>query len=169
MIPSGQTTASGTFVVSLVDDTLWEGEETIEVNGSAGSLTVTGASLALEDNDRVSAINLTYAGGLLGDRLFEETEGLQTAELRATLVGPSTFSQDTTVTLSFAGSATFGVDYALAVTSLVIPAGATTASVDLFIQMVMDPMCPYFLSTGMYNRRLVSLRMSPESLKTTGL
>ena len=134
----GQTTASGTFVVSPVDDTLWEGEETIEVNGNAGSLSVTGASLALEDNDRVSGILLTFPAGLLGGGLREETDGLQTVRLQVTLQGPSTFSEDTTVMLSFGGTATFGVDYEIAVSSFVIPAGATTATVDLPFRTIDD-------------------------------
>ena len=137
VIPSGQTTASATFVVSLVDDTYWEGEEAIEVNGSASDLIVTGASLVLTDNDRVSGILLAY-GGLSNDWLDEETEGIQTARIQATLVGPSTFSQDTAVTFSFGGTATFGVDYQLTVSSVVIPAGATEASVDLPFHLIDD-------------------------------
>ena len=62
-IPASQTSASATLVVSVTDDNFWEGPEDIRVDGTAsGGLTVTGATLVLEDNDSKPQINLRIEG-----------------------------------------------------------------------------------------------------------
>ena len=48
-IPASSTTGSAGLAVAPVDDAYFERSETIEVQGSAGDLDVTAASLALDD------------------------------------------------------------------------------------------------------------------------
>ena len=58
-IPAGQTTASATLSVRPTDDAFWEGDESIEVQGTASnSATVQGATLTLADDDSRPGITI---------------------------------------------------------------------------------------------------------------
>ena len=61
-IPSGMMETTGTVVLAAVDDSFFEGVETIAVTGFAGSLTVTGVALDLVDNDDRPTLRLTPDG-----------------------------------------------------------------------------------------------------------
>ena len=137
-IPAGDTAHAATLIVSTVDDTIYEGAESIEVSGSAGGLTVTGASLTLEDNDQAPEIRIAYQF----TRLHEDTPGPQTTRLEATLHGGATLPEDTIIRLSLSGAATRGADYTVTpdpLPSITIPAGRTSAErTDLTFTVVDD-------------------------------
>ncbi len=61
-IPPNETSADATLVVSPVDDAFYEGDETVTVDGAAGSLAVTGASLTLTDTEALPTLTITASG-----------------------------------------------------------------------------------------------------------
>ena len=94
-IQANQNSGSATLVLSPVDDNFYEGDETIAVNGSAGGLTVVGASAKLEDNETKPTVNLSAA------QFANLTEGSGTsgvARIALTVAG-ATFEDDFTFTI----------------------------------------------------------------------
>ena len=66
-IGANATSGTGTFTLTPTQDLLVEGDETISVKGTATGLTVTGASLTLEDDETAStevtlSVNPTSVG-----------------------------------------------------------------------------------------------------------
>ena len=60
-IPAQQTEGSANVILAPTNDTFWEGDETIVVNGSAtGGLAVAGATLTLSDNETRPSIILYF-------------------------------------------------------------------------------------------------------------
>ena len=82
-IPVGQTEGSANVILTATDDTFWEGDETVVVNGSAtGGLAVSGATLTLSDNEtrpiiqlNASPITTLYEGSPV-ERAFEVSANL---------------------------------------------------------------------------------------------
>ena len=61
-IAGGSTSGSGSFTLTPADDSLGEGDEALSIGGSAGTLTVTGTEVTIEDDETVStAVTLTAA------------------------------------------------------------------------------------------------------------
>ena len=60
-IPANGTTASGTLIIAAVDDNFWETAETVEITGSAGSLTVTGAEIGIVDGESRPGLRMTWS------------------------------------------------------------------------------------------------------------
>ena len=107
-ISSGQTSGTGTFTLTPMDDNVAEGEETLTVSGSATGLTGDTAALTLTDDDTAStAIALT-----LNPPSVAEDAGGTEVTVTATLdAGART--EATEVTVSVAGNtATEGTDFA---------------------------------------------------------
>ena len=130
-IPANATTGKTTLSVSPVDDTIYEGDETIEVNGSAGSLTVTGASFTLTDDETRPQIRMTTSREFSTVSLGEN-DGTQSTTIYATLIGDATLPQDTEITFTLAREeALFTAPDPLPV--LTIRAGETTGNVSLSI------------------------------------
>ena len=72
-IGANATSGTGTFTLTPTQDLLVEGDETISVKGTATGLTVTGASLTLEDEETAStgvtlSVNPTSVGEADGRR-----------------------------------------------------------------------------------------------------
>lgn len=67
VILAGQNSAGGSFVLTPIDDRFDEGDETITVQGSSDGLSITGARVAITDNDdpgvELSADTLTVMEG----------------------------------------------------------------------------------------------------------
>ena len=126
-IPAGAASASGTFALTPVDDTLNEADETVSVSGSAASgAPVTSTSLTIRDDDDAPAgIALSLAPTTLA-----EGAGQTEITVTATVSGGTRFATDQTVTVSVAGdSATETADFAaVADFDIAIPAGAASAS-----------------------------------------
>jgi hypothetical protein len=129
-IPAGQT--SGTFTVPIIGDTTAEPDETVvvQLTGAAGATlttpTVTGTIL---DDDGPATIAVT------GSSTPEGCDGHTSLPFDIALSHPV----GTNVTVSYAtanGTATAGQDYESASGSVTIPAGETTATVN--VQVIGD-------------------------------
>ena len=128
-IPTGQTENTATLVFSLVDDTLYEGDETIAVEGSSGGVTVVPSGITVRDDETQPTITLAVNDFAHLSEASPAATSLST--VTATLLGGSTFSRDTTFTLDFRPSlATKGVDFTLTPDpyTVTIPAGATAGT-----------------------------------------
>ncbi|MDE0519187.1 MAG: hypothetical protein OXH71_00540, partial [Candidatus Dadabacteria bacterium] len=68
-IAAGAASRSGTFTVTPVDDSLDEPDETIDVTGSSGSLTVTGTEVTITDNDDAPSFSVTGGEANEGDSI----------------------------------------------------------------------------------------------------
>ena len=121
-IPAGQ--ASATIVVTPIDDSLFEGDETVILtlisNGSYLLGTPNNATVTIIDNDKpVVSIVATDAvaaeAGLDTGTFTVSRDGITTAPL--------------TVNYTVSGTATNGVDYQLLSGSLTIPAGQASATI----------------------------------------
>ena len=128
-IQSGQTTSTAQVVVSLVDDTLYEGDESIELNGNSSGADVVPASITVQDDETQPTITLTRGNFVtLSEASPADTDSTM---VTATVLGGSTFSRDTTFTFDFSlGSATKGDDFTVSPDpyTVTIPAGATVGT-----------------------------------------
>ena len=123
-IPKETASGSGTFTLTPTQDTIAEGDETIDVTGSATDFTVTKAEMTLTDDDTASgSITLTVSPTSVG-----EDDDATTVTVTATLDGSVTLLTATTVTVSVGGgSATSGTDYT-AVSNFTVTIPRETAS-----------------------------------------
>ena len=123
-IPKESASGSGTFTLTPTQDTIAEGDETIDVTGSATDFTVTKAEMTLTDDDTASgSITLTVSPTSVG-----EDDDATTVTVTATLDGSVTLLTATTVTVSVGGgSATSGTDYT-AVSNFTVTIPRETAS-----------------------------------------
>ncbi len=117
-IDKGETSA--TADVTIVDDDIDEGNETLVLTATAGSLTVTGVTLTITDGDAtlVTAEDVTVAEGA----------GNATLTLSITRPAGETRAVSGTVTPK-AGTATAGDDYTAGALDFTIAPGASTATV----------------------------------------
>ena len=122
-IAATETSGTGTFTLTPVDDTVAEGPETLEVSGTTtDGLTVTAAELTLTDNDSAAtSVTLT-----LDPAAVLEDAGPTPVEVTAALDG-SARADDTVVTVSVGGGTAAGEDYA-AVSSFDVTIAATESS-----------------------------------------
>ena len=128
-IPVGQTERSANVILTATDDTFWEGDETVVVNGSAtGGLAVSGATLTLSDNETRPSIQLNYSPTVT---LYEASPVETAFEVSANLLGQVTLETDTLVTLQLGGSARVGTHYSATVPSITISADTTSGSAQL--------------------------------------
>ena len=120
-IAADQVSGAGTFSLMPTNDTVDEPNETVSITGLSGSLTVTPATLMIEDNDAAPTVTLA-----LSSTSISENGGVST--VTATLSHAS--SEDTTVTVSAAPVApASSLDYSLSLnTVLSIAAEATSSS-----------------------------------------
>ena len=134
IIPAGETTGTGTFLLVPTDDRVVEGDETIDVSGAAEGLTVTGTQVTVADDDAVSMVNL-----VLGQTNVSEGAPATPVTVTALFSSHSTFRTDTAVTVSVGGgtNAAFGgrtaaipgTDYAAVPDfRITIPAGRTSGT-----------------------------------------
>ena len=123
-IPKQTASGTGTFTLAPTNDSLAEGDETIDVTGAAGGFTVTKAEMTLTDDETAPAsITLTVSPTSVG-----EDDGATTVTVTATLDGSVTLPGATEVTVSVGGgSATSGTDYA-AVSDFTVTIPKETAS-----------------------------------------
>ena len=150
-IPAGQMSASATLTLAPVDDTVWEGNETVTIAGTAGGLSVTPAEVTITDDDAApTGVTLTLAPAVIG-----EAAGETELTVTATLTGGDARIADTEIALSVEGvsltqddgngtttatTAATGDDFAYATTTVVIPAGRMSGSATLAFTPVDDTM-----------------------------
>ena len=134
-IPAGEGDGTARLTLSLVDDLVVEGDETLQVSGTADGLPVTAAPLTIADNDRnPTGIQLSVTPWDL-----VEGEGSPVLLVRATLTGGSARTADTLVSLSVHGlSAVAGEDYTEpSNVTLTIPAESLTGSATLTLTLTL--------------------------------
>ena len=124
VISAGSTTATTT--IDLVDDTLVEGAETIELEIN----TVSSASGVSENGTQQYTINLTDneaspTVGLSASSPIAENGGVSTVTATLSVAA----AQSTTVNLLFSGIADNGTDYSLSGTVITIAGGSTSGSI----------------------------------------
>ena len=135
-IPAGEGDATARLTLSLVDDLIVEGDETLQVSGTADGLPVTAAPLTIADNDRdPTGIQLSVTPWDL-----VEGEGAPVLLVTATLTGGGARTADTLVSLSVHGlSAVAGEDYTEpSNVTLTIPAESLTGSATLTLTLLDD-------------------------------
>ena len=126
-IAAGDTSGSGTFVMTPKQDTLVEGDEGISVGGTSTGLAVNGTSVTIVDDDTAPAINLSA-----NPSSVSEGAAATSVTVTATFSSSSTYPVAKTVSVTVgdsADSATSGTDYA-AVTGfdITISAGQNSGS-----------------------------------------
>ena len=122
IVPAGAVAGSEALAISVDDDNLAEGDETIEVAGAADGLTVESASIGLTDNDVApTSITLTVDTASLG-----EDAGDAEVQVTATLGdGITAILEETTVAVSFSGTdEALGSDYEASDFTITVAAGA---------------------------------------------
>ena len=138
VIPANAASHTGTFTLTPADDALDEPNETVNVTGASGSITVTPDVLTITDNDATpGAVTLTVdadTGTANVQDSLAEGGGVKTVRVTATLGGATRFPTDKTVTVKVgkaADSAAEGTDYtAVADQVITIRAGAASGHVD---------------------------------------
>ena len=137
-IPAGEMSATATMTLTVLDDNIAEGNETLEVTGTVpGTITARPAEVVIEDDDQEpTSISL-----LVTAPPVDEGNGAVTMPVQATLLGGGTRNVDTQVTLRIVDlTATLGDDYTAAWDSstLTIPAGEFSATANLTLTTVDD-------------------------------
>ena len=130
-IPAGQLGHEATLALTLIDDSLHEGEEALAVRGSNADagLPVAGVLVAIADNDVApTAIALS----LDKDRV-EEDGGLQLLTVTATLEGNVKRVVDTRLMLTTGHRTTSDADYTALPSELTIMAGALEGAATLVL------------------------------------
>ena len=127
-ISAGQSSGAGTFTLTLTDDDLAEGNESLTVSGvttASGFSTVNSASVNIVDND-VTPTTITLT---INPTSVSEGGGATTVDVTAAFpAGSPTFETATSVSVSVSGgTATSGTDYA-AVTSFTVSIAAGETS-----------------------------------------
>jgi gliding motility-associated-like protein len=133
IIPAGQNSVS--LPVSVTDDKIIEGDETLSLSVTGGSSASFGnfgggsnATLTIADDDN-TAINSTIAIAGTGMAAEPGTNGTFTFSLPAGI----TAAQDITVTYSVSGTATAGADYASLSGTVIIPAGQNSVTLPVTV------------------------------------
>ncbi|MCY3728207.1 MAG: hypothetical protein OXF97_04295, partial [Nitrospira sp.] len=105
-IDAAARSGTKTFALTPTNDTLDEDDETLTVDGTAGGLTITGATITITDDDAMPSVKVTDASAV--------TEGNDPATT-VNMSFPVTLSvvsgRAVTVTYTLGGTATSGSDY----------------------------------------------------------
>ncbi len=122
-IAAGAANNSTTFMFTPANDTFAETAEVVDVSGTSGSLTITGTSFTITDNETVPGITLTAAPATVA-----EGDGATTVAVTATVGGSVRFDRARTVVVSVAGSGGSDLVGFTAVNDFMITIPANTAS-----------------------------------------
>ncbi len=126
------TTGSTTLTITPIEDTLVEGDESIDIKGrTSDRLSVSGTTVTLVDNEPPPDVTLTASPATIG-----ESDSATAVTVTATL--STARANPTTIALSLAGTAS-SADYSESGTkSISIAANATTGSTTLTITPTED-------------------------------
>ena len=132
-IPAGQTSATETFTLTPINDTVVEGDETITLNASVPGYPVEPGTVTILDDD-IPAFSLAVQPARVG-----ETDGATPLAVTAT-TGNVTFPDAVTMAVRVGGgTASEGSDYAeVADFDIIIPAGLTSATETFILTPVED-------------------------------
>ena len=137
-IAAGDESNTGTFDLTPIDDVLDEANESINVAGTAGSLTITSTTVTINDNDAAPdaiTISVDADTGAVGTQTTIAENGVaKTMRVTATITDTTRFVEAKTVTVEVGksgDSATEGTDYAnVGTQSITINAGAASGYVE---------------------------------------
>ena len=132
-IPAGEMQGTATLTLTPTNDTVAEGNETVQVSGAASGLAVTAAGVTIIDNDNEpNGIELSVT-----PEQVNEDAGDADLQVTATLTGGGSRTEDTSVSLNVHGvTATDGEDYSAPPdVTLTIPAGSTTGTATLTLTL----------------------------------
>ena len=115
---------SGSATITVVDDSLVEGNETIEITARHGTTTAAVANATIADNDTA-----TFSLEVDPDAIAEQGTG--SATVTVAITGGVTFATAQTITLELGGSATAAEDYTITPASITLAANATSGSATL--------------------------------------
>ena len=146
IIAAGDASKAGTFDLTPTDDVLDETNETINVSGTSGSLTITPATITItDDDDEPGAITIsvdTDTGTVGTQTTIAEDGGAKTVRVTATITDETRFVEAKTVTVEVgksSDSATEGTDYTNVVTqSITINAEAASGYVEFLLTPTPD-------------------------------
>ena len=105
-IAANATSGTGTFTLTPTQDTRFEHDETIGVDGSSRLTTVTGATITLTEDDK-DAVTLSLNRKVLG-----EEASATSVTVTATAATAISAARTVTVSVGGSGTATSGTDYA---------------------------------------------------------
>ena len=145
-IAASDASKTGTFDLTPINDVLSEANETINVAGTSGSLTITPTTVTITDDDAAPGaitISVDADTGTDGTQTtIAENGGAKTVRVTATITGETRFVEARTVTLEVgadADSATEGADYTtVARRSITIDAGAASGYVEFTLTPTQD-------------------------------
>ncbi len=145
-IPIGAASAYVDFMLTPTTDVLFEGSETISLEGTLTGVTFTNSSITITDDDAApSAITLSVDADTGTNNVqssIAEEGGVKTVRVTATIGGTTRFATAQTVTVTVGkdgDSATEGTDYAMVdAQSIEIPIGAASAYVDFMLTPTTD-------------------------------
>ena len=142
-INANSLTGTQMFTVTPSDDDTREGDETITVSGTSGTLTVAGATITLTDDELPLLVLAIQQGGFDLSSASEADTATKQYTVAAALPGGSQ-TTSTTVALTVGGTATGGgVDYTGTFpTSLTIPAGTALQQSAAFSFAAVDDSVP---------------------------
>ncbi|MDP1662650.1 MAG: Calx-beta domain-containing protein [Phycisphaerales bacterium] len=122
--------ASATFSVTVIDDALAESTETVIVTLTADDAYNLSTTAALRSGTVTIADNEAVVSIVANDAAAAETSGTaNNGQFRVTRTGPTGEALEVFFTIS--GTATNGDDYTLITSSVVIPIGASSATIDI--------------------------------------
>ena len=145
-IPIGAASAYVDFMLTPTTDVLFEGSETISLEGTLTGVTFTNTAITITDDDAApSAITLSVDADTGTNNVqssIAEEGGVKTVRVTATIGGTTRFATAQTVTVTVGkdgDSATEGTDYAMVdAQSIEIPIGAASAYVDFMLTPTTD-------------------------------
>ena len=128
-IPAGSTTAT-IDVSGIVADSLVEGTETIDL--TLTGITASDPGITIDGGANNASINL-LDGDTATVNIAGTTDGNESGPVNGvfTVTQTTTAVSDTVISYTVAGSATAGTDYTALSGSVTIPAGSTTATIDV--------------------------------------
>lgn len=129
-IPAGETTA--TILVSVMDDSLVEPDETVTITLS---MIAEGSPLVAIDSQAQAAAVEIADDDTAQVGIASASDGSESGPTGGvfTIVQTAPSSTDTVIHYSIGGTATDGVDYAALDGTVTIPAGETTATIDISV------------------------------------
>ena len=129
-IAAGASSGSASFDLDPTDDSLDEPTESLSVAGSAGGLTVSGASVSISDDDAAPSVSIADASAVT-----EGDDSAKTTDMTFTVTLSAVSGKPVTVTYTLGGSATAGSDYTVPdPLSVSIPAGSLTGSIVISVK-----------------------------------
>ena len=123
-IPANETRGTATFTLTPLQDTISEGDETLNIGATPGDpdIGVTGTpSVTIADDDAAPVLVLSVSPDTILENGGKATVTVSTGE-------GSTFAEARTIALRLAGSATADEDYTLSSAALTLPAGRGTGA-----------------------------------------